>query len=71
MKIQDKFFTALKSSQIVLLAVMLFALNLLMAFYPHASWLHMLIGSIFIILILAIVIASGFKNETEILKDKE
>lgn len=71
MKINENFLKALKSSQLVLLAVMLLALFLLMTFYPSASWAHMFVGSIFIIVIQALVIASGFKNETSIIEDRE
>lgn len=67
MKLNTKLLKALKSAQIVLLAVMLFALNLLMVFYPKANWIHMGAGSIFIIAILVIVLASGFNNNEEIL----
>ncbi|MGB6269150.1 MAG: hypothetical protein WBF67_09080 [Olleya sp.] len=69
MKINTNFLKALKSAQIVLLAIMLFGLFLLMTFYPSASWAHMLLGLVFIIVIQALVIASGFKNDTEILED--
>jgi len=71
MKINPKIIKALKSSQIILLAVMLFALNLVMLFYPSANWLHMGIGSIFIIVILVLVIAAGFDNDSDVLSRKE
>jgi len=70
MKINPKIIKALKSSQIILLAVMLFALNLVMLFYPSANWLHMGIGSIFIIVILVLVIAAGFENDSDVLSRK-
>jgi len=71
MKINPKIIKALKSSQIILLAVMLFALNLVMLFYPSANWLHMGIGSIFIIVILVLVIAAGFDNDSDVLSRKK
>lgn len=67
MKFNQKLLKALKSAQIVLLAIMLFALILIMLFYPQASWLHMAVGSIFIILILVVVLASGFNNDEELI----
>lgn len=70
MKLNSKLIKALTSAQIVLLAVMLLALNLVMLFYPQASWLHMAAGSIFIIAILVIVISSGFSNEENIIGRK-
>ena len=70
MKINPKIIKALKSSQIILLAVMLFALNLVMLFYPSANWLHMGVGSIFIIIILVLVIAAGFDNDSDVLSRK-
>lgn len=70
MKLNPNILKALKSGQMVLLATLLFALILLMAFFPSYSWLIMLIGSLFIVWILAVALASGFENETEILKRK-
>ena len=70
MKLNPKLLKALKSSQIVLLAVMLFALNLVMLFYPSANWLHMAVGSVFIIVILVLVIAAGFDNDSDVISRK-
>lgn len=68
MKINNNFFKALFSAQIIVLAIKLGALGLLVLFYPKANWIHVGVVSIFIILIQAIMLASGFKNDTEIIE---
>jgi uncharacterized membrane protein len=67
MKLSDKLLKALTSAQIVLLSIMLLALNLIMLFYPKANWLHMAGGSVFIVAILVVVLAAGFKNDEDLL----
>lgn len=59
---------ALGSAQLIVLALMLVALFLVMLFYPKASWIHQLIGSAFILIIQAVLIASKYNRDEEIVK---
>ena len=70
MKLNEKILKALQSGQVILLSILLLALIILMAVFPNYSWIMMSVGSIFIILILVVALASGFNNTEEILKDK-
>lgn len=68
MTINPNILKALKSSQMVLLYILLIAMVILMAIIPAYSWLLMIGGSIFIVAILAVALSSGFENETEIIE---
>lgn len=67
--INENVLRALKSSQMVMLYILLLAMVILMAIVPNYSWLFMLGGSIFIVAILAVALASGYVNETQIIED--
>ncbi len=59
---------ALKSAQLVVLALMLTAMFLVVLFYPKVNWIHHLVGSVFILVIQAVLIASNYNRDEEIIK---
>lgn len=68
MKLNPNTLKALRSSQMVMLYILLLAMAILMAIIPDYSWLLMLGGSLFIVAILAVALSSGYVNETEIIE---
>lgn len=70
MKINSKFIKALKSSQLVLMYLYTLVVFILQLFYPDFSAWQFLVGAIFAIILVALIIASGFVNETEIFSRK-
>jgi hypothetical protein len=66
--INENVFKALKSSQMVMLYILLLAMTILMIIVPDYSWALMIGGSLFIVAILAVALASGYENKTEIIE---
>ena len=71
MKFTSKLKKVFSSSILWIQALLYTAIILLQLFYPKMSWLQMTIASVFCLAILALVIASGFKTDEEILIEKE
>lgn len=71
MKISDEAKKAWKSSQVVYLAIELVILVLILSIETSYSWLITFIYGGFMLLHQVVLISSGFKNETELIKDDE
>lgn len=71
MKIVKSFLNVFLTAQIIIQAVLYFAIFLIQSAYPRASWLQFLIAAAFLLVIQAIFIKTGSNGSEALIQEKE